>query len=150
MKHINGDLLKLALEGKFDIIMHGCNCFCTMGSGIAKQIKEQFPEAYEADLKTKKGNILKLGNFTIAEVKREYTFKIINCYIQYRYGREQVQVDYEALTLCMRKINSLYSNKRIGLPLIGAGLAGGDWNKIEKIIETEFLNNNVTVVHLVN
>jgi len=28
-----------------------------------------------------------------------------------------------------------YKGMKIGLPLIGAGLAGGDWNVIEKIIE---------------
>ena len=35
IKYIKGDLIKLAQKGKFDIIAHGCNCFCTMGAGIA-------------------------------------------------------------------------------------------------------------------
>ena len=39
MKIIKGDLIKLALQGEFDVIVHGCNCFCTMGAGIAKSIK---------------------------------------------------------------------------------------------------------------
>jgi len=30
------------------IIVHGCNCFCTMGAGIAKTIKELYPSAYLA------------------------------------------------------------------------------------------------------
>ena len=29
-----------------DIIVHGCNCQGVMGSGVAKQIKEKFPNAY--------------------------------------------------------------------------------------------------------
>jgi O-acetyl-ADP-ribose deacetylase (regulator of RNase III) len=45
IKHINGNLLKLAENGQFDIIMHGCNCFNTFGSGIAKSIKLSFPTA---------------------------------------------------------------------------------------------------------
>jgi O-acetyl-ADP-ribose deacetylase (regulator of RNase III) len=52
MKTINGNLIKHALEGKFDVVIHGCNCSCTMGAGIAKSIKDQFPEAYQADLIT--------------------------------------------------------------------------------------------------
>jgi O-acetyl-ADP-ribose deacetylase (regulator of RNase III) len=52
MKVVTGDLLKLALEGHFDVIVHGCNCQCAMGAGIALSIKNQFPEAYEADLRT--------------------------------------------------------------------------------------------------
>jgi O-acetyl-ADP-ribose deacetylase (regulator of RNase III) len=50
----------------------------------------------------------------------------------------------------MRKINDIHSNSRIGLPLIGAGLAGGDWNRIEKIIEKEFTKNDVSIVHFQN
>ena len=39
MKIIQGDLLQLAKQGDFDVIIQGCNCFCTMGAGIAKSIK---------------------------------------------------------------------------------------------------------------
>ena len=41
MKDIEGDLLLLALAGHFDVIVHGCNCQCTMGAGVAKAIKLQ-------------------------------------------------------------------------------------------------------------
>jgi O-acetyl-ADP-ribose deacetylase (regulator of RNase III) len=43
MKTIQGDLIRLAREGGFDLIVHGCNCFGTMGAGIAKGIKAAFP-----------------------------------------------------------------------------------------------------------
>lgn len=56
MNVIKGDLIKLALDGRFDVIVHGCNCQCAMGAGIAKSIKETFPEAYKADLATTKGS----------------------------------------------------------------------------------------------
>ena len=41
-KEVKGDLIKLTLEGEFDVIAHGCNCFCTMGSGIAVAMKNTF------------------------------------------------------------------------------------------------------------
>ena len=56
MKYIKGDLIKLALIGNFEVIAHGCNCMCTMGAGIAKTIKSEFPEAYQADCATEKGD----------------------------------------------------------------------------------------------
>ena len=56
MKRKQGDLLQYAQEGVFDVIIHGCNCFCTMGAGIAKAIKARFPEAYQADCQTPKGD----------------------------------------------------------------------------------------------
>jgi hypothetical protein len=35
---------------------------------------------------------------------------------------------------------------RIGIPMIGAGLAGGDWDIIEKIINRVTRNMNITLV----
>jgi O-acetyl-ADP-ribose deacetylase (regulator of RNase III) len=59
---IRGDLVKLALDGRFDLIVHGCNCQCAMGAGIAKTVGQVFPEAYKADLATAKGSRAKLGS----------------------------------------------------------------------------------------
>lgn len=36
MKEINGDLVEMADNGQFSLIVHGCNCQSVMGSGIAK------------------------------------------------------------------------------------------------------------------
>lgn len=44
MNHIQGDLIALDMAGKFDVIVHGCNCFHAMGAGIAKTIATAFPE----------------------------------------------------------------------------------------------------------
>jgi O-acetyl-ADP-ribose deacetylase (regulator of RNase III) len=52
MKSISGDLIHLAKKGEFDLIVHGCNCFCTMAAGIAKGIKA----AFEADQATDSGD----------------------------------------------------------------------------------------------
>ena len=45
MKIVKGDLLQMGKDGTFDIILHGCNCFNTMGAGIAAQIATKFPDA---------------------------------------------------------------------------------------------------------
>jgi len=34
MTTIPGDLIALAKAGEFEVIVHGCNCFCTIGAGI--------------------------------------------------------------------------------------------------------------------
>lgn len=54
IKYIKGGLLQLAVDGEFDAIVHGCNCFNAMGKGIALTIKSRFPAAYAADCKTTK------------------------------------------------------------------------------------------------
>ena len=98
MQKIKGDLIKLALNGEFDVIVHGCNCFCTMGKGIALTIKNVFPEAYQADLKTNKGDKQKLGKYSYATLQRNgYQITVINAYTQYHYGGRGNKADYNAI-----------------------------------------------------
>ena len=42
INYVDGDLIKLAKVGKFDVIVHGCNCLSTMGAGIAPQMAAAF------------------------------------------------------------------------------------------------------------
>lgn len=152
MKEIKGNIIGLAKEGKFNVIVQGCNCFCRMGRGLAPQIKEHFPEAWYADNATIAGDITKLGNYTYATCKNNVgsTVDVINIYSQYSYDSSTKPLDYEALTLALRKINRVFEGVTIGVPLIGAGLAGGDWDRIKVIIETELKNMDVTIVHYDN
>ena len=131
MKIVKGNLLDLFDKGEFDAIVHGCNCFNTMGAGIALQIKNRYPEAWEADKTTIKGHKSKLGTFTLAFCSKGI---VINAYTQYRPGLNDLEENYGAIDDAMRKISLVFEGKRVGLPLIGAGLASGDWNFIKDII----------------
>ena len=158
MKHIKGNLIDLAEEGKFNIIIHGCNCFCTMGRGIAKEIKDRYPSAYSIDCDTTVGDRSKLGGFTWVSVldpnKIHFPFIIVNAYIQYDYKGNGVRCDYNAITSIfngiLSKFEPIYNQPRIGYPLIGAGLAKGDWNIISKIINKAFVGFDHTLVTLDN
>ena len=132
MNIIKGDLLQLADDGTFDVIVHGCNCFNTMGAGIALQIKNKYPAAWEVDKNTIKGHNDKLGTYTSAKVG---DLTIVNAYTQYRPGLNDLKENYSAIHNVMKKIAVDFQGKRIGLPFIGAGLAGGDWNIIKDIIK---------------
>lgn len=151
MKEIQGDLIKLALAGEFDVITHGNNCFCNMGAGIAKTIKQHFPEVYSMDIRTDKGDKKKLGTcngytYTLNNKK----LSVLNSYTQYHYGKKKggiPPVDYDAIRSCMKFINSSCPNQSIGIPLIGCGLAGGKWSIVKKIIEEELTDMDVTIVH---
>lgn len=144
MKTIRGDLIALAKAGKFDVIVHGCNCFLVMGGGIARQIAKNFPEAYAADCETLKGDISKLGTITFHKYPK---LTVVNAYTQYDFVQTgQPNVNYDAIKQAFKEIKVQFSGKKIGIPKIGAGLAGGDWNRIEKIIEQEMHGEDISVV----
>lgn len=131
----SGDLLAQAMKGKYHIIVQGCNCFCTMGSGIARQIREQFPRAYEADKATKSGDRNKLGTYSVALGKQ---FNIINAYTQYGFNRGGANEDvfeYEAFQKILDKLVEEYPGCRFGFPYLGMGLAGGDASRIIPMLE---------------
>ena len=144
MKTIKGDLVELAASGVFNVIVHGCNCFNTMGAGIALQIANRFPEALQADLLTIPGDRRKLGKATIATVRgdAEDALIIVNGYTQYGVASSPGEsvVDYLAIykvvAFTVYNIACMSPNIRIGIPKIGAGLAGGDWNAISTEIES--------------
>lgn len=157
--YIDGDLIKLAQEGHFDVIVHGCNCFSTMGAGIAPQMAKAFG-CDKFNMEKMGRTINKLGNIDYEycavpfspESKDEKSMAVVNAYTQHKYGSNHsdgdvAPFDYEAFTICMRKINQVFGGRIIGMPKIGAGLAGGDWNRIEKIIEKELSNLKVVVVN---
>lgn len=162
-QEIKGDLVKFAKEGMFDVIAHGCNCYCTMGAGIAPQMADAFrADDYPLEDNMFRGDINKLGQIDYMWVDPEtkdhsytrsgwHNLAVVNCYTQFGYGRNhkdgsEKPIDYEALTLCMRKLNHEFIGLKVGLPKIGAGLAGGDWEKIKDIIIKELYHCNVTVV----
>jgi O-acetyl-ADP-ribose deacetylase (regulator of RNase III) len=138
MKIEKGDLIQKARAGEFDVIVHGCNCFCTMGAGIAKTIKQVFPAAYQADLATVAGDRAKLGSYSAASVEAAAKpLIILNAYTQYHWRGSGRLADYEAIKQVFRQVKQAYTGKRIGYPAIGAGLAKGDWGIISAIINEE-------------
>jgi O-acetyl-ADP-ribose deacetylase (regulator of RNase III) len=147
MKTVRGDLLKLALDGHFDVIVHGCNCQCVMGAGIALAIRNAFPEAFAADCATRKGDRTKLGAISIAAVERNgLPLVIVYGYTQFHWRGRGVLVDYEAVRSVMRHVKNSFHGKRIGYPKIGAGLAGGDWRQIAAIVDEELDGEDHTFV----
>lgn len=141
-----GDLL----QSDCDVIVHGCNCFNQMGSGIAKAIRAKYPEVYEVDFFTKRGDPYKLGTFSKVTV-HDGSRVVYNAYTQYKCGTDRRHLDYAALEDVLMAIREdlinlgAYATCKFGMPKIGAGLAGGDWNLIEQIIEKVFVDKEVEV-----
>lgn len=138
--HKKGNLLDMADNGDFDIIIQGCNCFNAMGAGLAPQIAKRYPAAEAIDSATVRGSIMKLGNWTMAwssyDDTKQKAFKIINAYTQYVTSQQGEDVfEYASFEVILRKLAHEYGAQRYGLPYIGMGLAGGDKKRIMALIE---------------
>jgi O-acetyl-ADP-ribose deacetylase (regulator of RNase III) len=64
IEYIKGDIFK----GKWDVLCHCANLYHTWGAGIVLPLKKLYPEAFQADLKTKYGDKVKLGKFSHADI----------------------------------------------------------------------------------
>lgn len=135
-----GDLIQLAKQGKFDVIVHGCNCQNTMGSGIAKQIKDAFPQAFKADLEFSRNthSFNKLGNYSTAYYHDgdHCDLIIVNAYTQYDYLPRGIDhFEYASFAVILQKLAHHYGHCHFGFPYIGMGLAGGDSDRIIAMLE---------------
>lgn len=156
MKTIKGNLITLAEQGEFDVIVHGCNCLHAMGGGIAKQLADKYPQVKKADeTQSNYADREKLGSWSVAMIGN---FSVINAYTQYSVSQTKDVFEYDAFDKFLNDFGNMIGNYdlvanfewkpdgndirireferfRIGFPQIGAGLAGGDWNRISKMIE---------------
>lgn len=139
VKTIKGNLLKMFKDDQFEMIVHGCNCFHTMGAGIAGQINRMFPEAFKADKQSRYGDAQKMGQYTFAWTPFGM---IVNGYTQFQPGRESKLRLNRAVgeVFCRLSLEAQvhYPGKElieVGIPQIGAGIAGGDWPVLESIID---------------
>lgn len=143
METVTGNLITLAEEGHFDVIVHGCNCFHAMGGGIAAEIAKRYPEAERADNETLRGDSKKLGTFSYAVTNNGEGFMIVNAYTQFRWSGHTDVFEYEAFDTFLNRLCSFVYRMRegldrpvkVGFPKIGCGLARGNEQRIIEMLE---------------
>jgi O-acetyl-ADP-ribose deacetylase (regulator of RNase III) len=129
-----GDLLK----SDADFIAHQCNCVTTQSKGLSSLIFSQFPSADIYATRTKPD---KLGTIIVCGNGQDNRY-VINMLAQYypgkpRYGRDSAERRLAAFQQCLSHIAQIPSiaGKSVAFPFgIGCGLAGGDWEKYEKVL----------------
>lgn len=130
------------LSNNSGIIVHGCNAQGVMGSGIALQIKETYPEAYAVYKQCEVTKGLNLGEYSTVDVGDIREFYIVNMITQQNYGKDgKKYVSYDAIHDGFTKLfTRLEENSRqdliVRFPAIGAGLGGGDLEVILRIIDS--------------
>ena len=140
MKIINKNILEIS-DG---LICHACNCQNKFGKGLAKTIRDKFPQVYHEFLKFSslyKFPKDRLGK--IQEVSINKNLSVVNIFSQLYYGNsKETGIDYNnypEMRKCFIQLKEIRNERRIYFPYgFGSGLAGGDWNKISGMIEEYF------------
>lgn len=151
-----GDLLTTECP----VLLHGCNQQGAMNSGIAKTIRDVYPMVFATYREQYDSVGLVLGSTIPVKVPSvlyegvEYPERlVINCITQEFAGREPIRyVSYDAVAKVIESINQSCSTDgntivKVAMPLIGAGLANGDWVVIARLIET-LSTNFIPVVYV--
>lgn len=136
------------------VIAHIVNNLGYWGKGFVNALSFAYPLAKD-EYKTwyeKSYNIpFQLGETQFVEVDTTRRVVIANMLAQNGVRKsvkdKRIYVDYNALEKCLYKLSffCLVNRYAVQMPKIGAGLAGGSWNDIEKIIERTLLYYRINV-----
>lgn len=169
--YLKGDATVPQKNSGVRVIAHICNDAGGWGRGFVvalhnrwKRPRERFKAWYAVD------NNLPLGEIQIVSVETDNILNrtfVANMIAQHNFKTKEnpVPLDYKALAECLTKLDNWTGhyiktiNKMamphkldpkeftIHMPRIGCGLAGGDWNEVEKILK-DTINFDIFVYDL--
>lgn len=148
-------------SGSTIIVPHVCNNINAFGAGFAGDVSSRYPEVKENYHLL--GSNMKLGHTQFISVKKDKTYlhEIIVANMIAQNGtihkKNPRPLNYAALMQCMLSVrhyaNQLLKDKEknrveIHAPKFGSGLAGGNWDFIESIIQDIWTDMYVTIYSL--
>lgn len=119
------------------IIVHGCNQQYVFGAGVALAVRQKYPKCYEQYKDPYER--LYLGRviwYDHSDADESSELFIANAITQEHYGTNKRHVNYAAIVGCFEEVfaKARAYDYDVHFPKIGAGLAGGDWDIIEQLI----------------
>lgn len=138
--YLEGDATDIPAEKRPAIIAHVCNDRGVWGAGFVLAISKKWPEPekhYKHFVKNRRTS--PLGQVQFVPVDNSGLI-VANMIAQRGFPdvTRKRALDYIALADCLKDIGSIisvYNKRSIHMPRIGCGIAGGDWNVVEALIE---------------
>lgn len=154
-------IISSGANGSTIIVPHVCNNINAFGAGFAGAVASKYPEVKENYHLL--GSNMKLGHTQFISVHKDKTYlhEIILANMIAQNGTIHTKnprpINYAALMQCMFDVrNYAYQLLRdkeknrveIHAPKFGSGLAGGNWDFIESLIQDIWTDMNITIYTL--
>lgn len=141
-------------ENEVAVIVQNLNAQGAIGGGFSGAVTEKWPKVEEmyldfidnTNLKERLGAVI----YSWVVEKEIVVASIIAQYKGFKVAPNEILINYDELKKGFSDIIDIMSfidkPYTIHMPRIGCGIAGGDWNIIEKIIEETFIKNDIDVI----
>lgn len=147
--YLKGDATCPQAKG-IKIIAHICNDVGKWGKGFVIALSDRWDEP-EAQFRSwyTSGNagVFALGEVQLVQV--EPYIWVANMIGQkgIKRGSSGPPIRYDAVALCLEKVaeKALELGASVHMPRIGCGLAGGEWSRIEPLVEEQLCGRGVAV-----
>lgn len=138
------------LDAQTNVIAHQVNCQGVMGSGVAKQIKEKWPNVFKEYARYCEDRWHHLLLQSCVMVQINDTQYVANLFGQATYGREAKRyTSYDAVYESLVRLMTHMTTKQlqsVAFPYkMSSDRGGADWNVILAMIESVFKNTNISV-----
>jgi len=131
------------LDANVDAIVNPVNTVGVMGKGLALQVKNAFPSAFERYRRACLRGDIKIGKMlvyvgAISSDPKQGPYTIIN-FPTKSHWRDPSKIEYviEGLNDLVKVVRSM-NLKSLAIPKLGCGCGGLDWNIVKQLIITTF------------
>jgi len=154
IRYVSGDATDPIGDGR-KFIIHCCNDMGLWGAGFVVALSKKWknPEiryrewSREFLLGNKDRGDFCLGNVQFVRVEKDIV--VANMIGQHGVGWKNgiPPIRYDSIEKCLKKVAKFatHNNAEVHAPRFGAGLAGGDWNKIEELIVDRLIHKGIGV-----
>ncbi len=135
---------------KYDVILLASNIYCMIGNGFQRKVSRHYLYVYEGNLRTKYGDIDKLGSMMECSQENSPTFTLLYItkgYEKKKKGERNDFLNYDALKNCLEQVNERYKGKKIASTLLGCSPfdGNGDKDNVLKIMSDVLTDVDVDV-----
>lgn len=152
IQYVKGDATRPRGKGT-KIIVHCCNDLGAWGAGFVLALSRRWPEPEAAYLDSITRGSLELGKVQFVSVDEEGENIVVANLVGQKGLRgpaNPTPIRYSAIESGLTKVAAEAKKQKatVHMPRMGAGLAGGDWNKIVALLEKTLQGVDVTVYDL--